>query len=110
MCRLAEAASAFGVSTLCIPSVHSVCALRLCIASVHSVVHCVMADQPNAVWCLDFLHENTLGGSKLRVLCISDEFTRAFCVSVMSSFGSHGLLKWVDRSAANASALCWKSW
>lgn len=36
----------------------------------------VTAGQPNAVWCLDFLHDNTLGGGKLRVLCISDEFTR----------------------------------
>jgi putative transposase len=36
----------------------------------------VTAGQPNAIWCLDFLHDNTLGGDKLRVLCISDEFTR----------------------------------
>ena len=36
----------------------------------------VTAGQPNAVWSLDFLHDNTLGGGKLRILCISDEFTR----------------------------------
>jgi len=36
----------------------------------------VTASQPNGVWCLDFLHDNTLGGGRLRVLCISDEFTR----------------------------------
>ena len=41
-----------------------------------NVPRLVTAGQPNAVWCLDFLHDNTLGGGKLRVLCISDEFTR----------------------------------
>lgn len=41
-----------------------------------NVSRLVTARQPNAVWCLDFLHDNTLGGGQLRVLCISDEFTR----------------------------------
>jgi len=41
-----------------------------------NVPRLVTAGQPNAVWFLDFLHDNTLGGGKLRVLCISDEFTR----------------------------------
>ncbi len=34
------------------------------------------AERPHQVWCLDFLEERTLSGGKLRILCISDEFTR----------------------------------
>jgi transposase InsO family protein len=36
----------------------------------------VTAQRVNQVWCLDFLEERTLSGQRLRVLCISDEFTR----------------------------------
>ena len=36
----------------------------------------VMATAPGQVWCLDFLEERTLAGGRVRVLCISDEFTR----------------------------------
>jgi len=40
-------------------------------------------------WCLDFLHENTLGGGKLRILCISDEFPRqSMAIEVGRSFRS----------------------
>lgn len=49
----------------------------------------VTAEQPNAVWCLDFLEEKTLSGGKLRILCISDEFTReSLAIEVSSSFRS----------------------
>jgi transposase InsO family protein len=36
----------------------------------------LVADRPGAVWCLDFLEERTIHHQKLRILCISDEFTR----------------------------------
>ena len=36
----------------------------------------VTASSPNQVWCLDFLEDATLSGRKLRVLCVTDEFTR----------------------------------
>jgi transposase InsO family protein len=36
----------------------------------------VVAHRPNRVWCLDFIEERTLGGTKLRILCVTDEFTR----------------------------------
>jgi putative transposase len=36
----------------------------------------VTADRPNQVWCLDFLEDSTLCSEKLRILCISDEFSR----------------------------------
>ena len=36
----------------------------------------VTADAPNRVWCLDFAEDRTLFGTKLRILCMTDEFTR----------------------------------
>ncbi len=36
----------------------------------------VTAVHPNGVWCIDFLEEKTFSGAKLRILCVSDEFTR----------------------------------
>jgi putative transposase len=36
----------------------------------------ITSQYPNQVWCLDFLQDATLSGQKLRVLCVSDEFTR----------------------------------
>ena len=35
-----------------------------------------VADCPNRVWCLDFVEDRTLAGGKLRILCVTDEFTR----------------------------------
>lgn len=34
------------------------------------------ATHPNSVWCFDFLEERTLSGGKIRIFCVSDEFTR----------------------------------
>lgn len=49
----------------------------------------VTADRPNAVWCLDFLEERTLSGRKLRILCVTDEFTReSLALEVGTSFQS----------------------
>lgn len=36
----------------------------------------VTAEAPNQVWCCDFLEDGTLDGRKLRILCVTDEFTR----------------------------------
>jgi transposase InsO family protein len=32
--------------------------------------------RPDSVWCLDFAEDRTIHGTKLRLLCVSDEFTR----------------------------------
>ncbi len=40
------------------------------------VPRAIAADRPNAVWCLDFLEDRTLSGRRLRILCVTDEFTR----------------------------------
>jgi len=36
----------------------------------------VRADYPNHVWSYDFIQDRTERGGKLRMLCVSDEFTR----------------------------------
>lgn len=36
----------------------------------------VQARGPDEVWCLDFVEEKTLKGTKLRILSVTDEFTR----------------------------------
>jgi len=34
------------------------------------------AQHPDDVWCLDFAEDQTIHGTKLRILCVTDEFTR----------------------------------
>jgi transposase InsO family protein len=49
----------------------------------------VVAHRPNAVWRLDFVEDRTLGGTKLRILCLADEFTReSLALAVGKSFRS----------------------
>lgn len=49
----------------------------------------VTATQPNTVWCLDFVEDRTLSGGKLRILCVTDEFTReSLAIEVGRSFKS----------------------
>lgn len=49
----------------------------------------VVANRPNGVWCLDFAEERTLSGAKLRILCVTDEFTReSLALEVSRSFRS----------------------
>jgi transposase InsO family protein len=49
----------------------------------------VMATAPGQIWCLDFLEDRTITGGRVRVLCISDEFTRqSLAIVTGSSFRS----------------------
>ncbi len=49
----------------------------------------IEADGPNGVWCLDFVEDGTLSGANLRILCVSDEFTReSLAIEAGTSFGS----------------------
>lgn len=49
----------------------------------------LVADRPNAVWCFDFIEVKTLKRQKLRVFCVSDEFTReCLAIKVETSFVS----------------------
>ena len=57
----------------------------------------VMATAPGQVWCLDFLEERTLAGGRVRVLCISDEFTRqSLAIVTGSSFNSGRVCRVLD--------------
>ena len=40
----------------------------------------LVAVAPNSVWCLDFIHEKSIHQQVLRILCVSDEFTRELLV------------------------------
>jgi transposase InsO family protein len=47
----------------------------------------LVADRPDSVWCLDFVEDRTLGDTRLRVLCVTDEFTReSLAIEVGCSF------------------------
>jgi transposase InsO family protein len=49
----------------------------------------VTAQAPNRVWCLDFVEDRLLSGAKLRILCVTDEFTReSLAIEVGRSFRS----------------------
>ena len=49
----------------------------------------LVADCPNAVWCIDFAQDQTIHGTKLRILCVTDEFTReSLALEVSRSFTS----------------------
>jgi putative transposase len=49
----------------------------------------LVADCPNRVWCLDFVEDRTLPGGRLRILCVTDEFTReSLAIEVGGSFRS----------------------
>ena len=47
----------------------------------------LVADCPNRVWCLDFVEDRTLSGGRLRILCVTDEYTReSLAIEVGRSF------------------------
>jgi len=49
----------------------------------------VTADHANAIWCLDFVQDSTISGTKLRILSVTDEFTRqSLALEVGRSFKS----------------------
>ena len=61
----------------------------------------VTADKPNTVWCLDFLQDNTLNGAKLRILSVSDEFTReSLALEAGRSFKSERVCQEVESLSA----------
>jgi putative transposase len=53
------------------------------------VARVAVADRPDAVWCLDFVEDRTIQGAKLRILCVTDEFTReSLAIEVGRAFKS----------------------
>ena len=54
-----------------------------------SAARAITADCPNQVWCLDFVEDRALSGRRLRILCVTDEFTReSLAIEVGDSFRS----------------------
>ena len=54
----------------------------------------MIAARPNSVWCFDFLEIRTLSGRKIRVFCVSDEFTReSLAIESGRSFRSERVCK-----------------
>jgi transposase InsO family protein len=55
--------------------------------SVCAPPRALVADCPNRVWCLDFVEDRTLSAGRLRILCVTDEFTReSLAIEVGGSF------------------------
>ena len=49
----------------------------------------LVSTSPNQVWCFDFMEVMSLSGQRLRILCVSDEFTReSLAIEVGTSFVS----------------------
>jgi len=50
------------------------------------------------VWCIDFTQDRTIHGTKLRILCITDEFTReSLALDVSRSFTSEQVCQVLER-------------
>jgi transposase InsO family protein len=48
-----------------------------------------VATAPDSIWCFDFVEVKTVRGQKLRIFCVSDEFTReSLAIEVGTSFRS----------------------
>lgn len=61
----------------------------------------VVADRPNTVWCIDFAQDRTIHGTKLRILCVTDEFTReSLALEAIRSFTSEQVCQVLDRLLA----------
>jgi len=57
-----------------------------------------VADKVNAIWCFDFVQEKTIHGQTLRILCVSDEFTReSLCIDVGTRYVSERVCETLER-------------
>jgi len=58
----------------------------------------LVAEEPDAVWCLDFLEQKSLYHQKLRILSVSDEFTReVLAIEVGTRFVSARVVATLNR-------------
>jgi len=59
------------------------------------------ADRPNAVWCVDFVQDQTVTGQALRFLSVTDEFTReSLAVEVATSLPAARVSAVLERAIA----------
>ena len=67
-----------------------------------AAVRQIEARQPDHVWCLDFAEERTIHGTKLRILCVTDEFTReSLALEVGRSFRSERVCQVLEEMFAS---------
>jgi transposase InsO family protein len=60
------------------------------------------AQHPDDVWCLDFAEDQTIHGTKLRILCVTDEYTReSLALEAGRSFGSEQVCRILERLFAS---------
>ncbi len=58
----------------------------------------IVADRPDSVWCIDFAQDRTIHGTTLRILCITDEFTReSLALETSRSFKSELVCEVLER-------------
>ncbi len=56
------------------------------------------ATQPNSVWSYDFVHDQLVDGRALKMLCVSDEYTReCLAIEVGASFRSQDVILTLSR-------------
>ena len=58
----------------------------------------IQARRPDGVWCIDFAQDRSIHGTKLRILCVTDEFTReSLVLEVNRSSTSEQVCRVLDR-------------
>ena len=67
----------------------------------------LVAGRPNHVWCLDFVEDRTLAGGRLRILCVTDEFTReSLAIEAGCSFRSERVCSVLDELIGQRGVPC----
>ena len=63
-----------------------------------AVARDIVATYPNSVWCIDFAQDRTIHGTKVRILCVTDEFTReSLALEAGRSFTSEQVCQILER-------------
>jgi transposase InsO family protein len=58
----------------------------------------VEAAKPDSVWCIDFAQDRTIQGTPVRILCVTDEFTReSLALEASRSFTSEQVCRVLER-------------
>ncbi len=68
-------------------------------------VRLVEATRPNQVWSYDFVHDSCANGQRLKILTVTDEFTReSLAVEVETRLQARGVIKVLERLMAEHGA------
>jgi putative transposase len=65
----------------------------------------IAATRPNQVWTYDFVHDACANGQRLKMLTVTDEFTReSLAIEVATAIRAHGVLRVLERLVAHHGA------